>query len=172
MFPQDHYVSNLEWKNTPTFQMLQSIFYPKVGLKFLISFVNNVTSIDENIKLNRDEKRSGFLLVQWFRDNWDRIRPYFPNNEYDGNEEYLNEQEYTDQNEHYFPNNDLDDNEEGQIGQEYTDQNEQYFHNNEYDNNEESQTEQEYTDHYEQYFHNDEYYDHDEGQFYLEYDFN
>lgn len=115
MFAQDHFVSTLDWKNTPTFQRLRQIFYPKYDLKTLVSFVNNVTTIDENIRLNRDEKRSGPLLIQWFRNNWDRIEPYFPNNEHNFHEEDQAEQEYSDPYEQYLRNNEYEGDDEDQF---------------------------------------------------------
>lgn len=66
-------------RNTPTYQMLMMIFGPKITTLDLISFANSVTCIDQRIiGLNRSEKRTKSLLIQWYNNNWYQIQPYFP----------------------------------------------------------------------------------------------
>ena len=107
MFAQNNYTSTFGWKNTQTFQRLQRIFSPKVRIEELVSFVNNVTLLNPNIKLNRDEKRSGSFLIQWFEKNWDYIEPYFPYHEIDFLE--INQSYFSDDND----DNDDNDNDYG-----------------------------------------------------------
>lgn len=91
MYYQGDYESTIEWKNTDVYRRLQMIFYPKVKLTELVSFVNSISDINPELRMSREEKRSGHELIKWFSDHWDEIEPYFPTNDNNDNDNYFDE---------------------------------------------------------------------------------
>lgn len=63
---------DFDFENCQAFHELKQMFVDKLDD---LLFIANAVSKEKDIKINRDQKRSKALLVQWFNENWNVIKP-------------------------------------------------------------------------------------------------
>lgn len=70
-------MSNFQPKECKAWKEITQKFGTNIKQQELLS-IANVLSTSAKLKLDRDAKRRKTVLIKWFDENWDAIKPYLP----------------------------------------------------------------------------------------------